>query len=636
MIRLEKNCHEPAGGQSRLRAKALPLIPILLALALLGGPIAWADCSATRPTCYSQGVPTSQDADINREFNDFAAIYLDALGTETTGCRGTAADKLNHKIANTLDAGGHYRGWLAGDSVGHAFAAALELQYYGTPADDAVMTRMRDSFASIPDTQDQDQQGCARYGNGCMDDYALTASGFAWMAAYEAKQGRSDNAAFYAQHSKDLLGKVFEPMKDATGSPASGSVCYFDLDPSTPAGLTCGGSSSGVGSSTRIIGVGHEQENPAYGFGLMTSVASACAGLFVAGTPCDFTTIDPATGLSWRDIATELARHARNKTLQGSQPLTFQTYQPYQAERKGGCLDFHSGLPWGRIDCGDPSYHYVPELFPLKRFYSFKVGYDFSDFGSAFKFDRWDPDYACRSPQQMYSREAFYGLNRYVVYNLLANQVWPGGSLNAHVNALASCGDGSCSGGETAASCPRDCAPRSYLGCYTDGETRALPQALGNGNSTIQSCVRAASDAGYRYAGLQWYGQCFAGNTLGYTLVDEAQCNTPCNANPSQMCGGAWRNSVYTGYVGCYTDQPNRALPFHMPGSGYTVPSCLQAAAAGSYLYAGLQWYGECFAGNSLGYSLVPEAECNTACSANPSETCGGAYRNSIWKVSVP
>lgn len=582
-------------------------------------------CTATRPACYSQSVLIGEDPDLNREFNDFAAIYLDALGTETTGCRAAAADKLNRKVAATLDAGGDYRGWLEGDSVGHAFAAALELQYHGTPADDAVMRRMRDSFEDIT----VQESGCDTYTNGCMDDFTLTASGFAWMAAYEAKQGRWATADDYTQRSKALLAKVFAPMKSSTGSPKSGSICYFD--PTLPVALACGGSSSGVGSSTRIIGVGHVQENPAYGFGLMTGVASACAGLFVAGSPCDFGTVDPATGLTWRDIASELARHARSKTAQGSQPLTFQAAGPTT-----GCLDFHSWPPTGRVDCGDPSYGYVPEHFPLKRFYGAKVGYDFSDFGSDFKFDRWDPDYACRSAQKMYSRDAFYGLNRYVVYNLLGNQIWPGGSLNAHVNALASCGNGTCSGGETTANCPRDCAPRSYLGCYTDAETRALPQVLGEGDHTVESCVRAASDAGYRYAGLQWYGQCFAGNTLGYTLVGEAECNTPCSANPSQMCGGAYRNSVYTGYVGCYTDQPNRALPFHLPGSGYTVASCLQAAAAGGYRYAGLQWYGECFAGDSLGYSPAPDAECNTACTANPSEACGGAYRNSIWKVSVP
>lgn len=61
----------------------------------------------------------------------------------------------------------------------------------------------------------------------------------------------------------------------------------------------------------------------------------------------------------------------------------------------------------------------------------------------------------------------------------------------------------------------------------------------------MESCVQKAAQAGYAYAGLQFYGWCFAGNTLGYTQVADSECNTPCSANASEMCGGGWRNSIY-------------------------------------------------------------------------------------------
>jgi WSC domain-containing protein len=83
-----------------------------------------------------------------------------------------------------------------------------------------------------------------------------------------------------------------------------------------------------------------------------------------------------------------------------------------------------------------------------------------------------------------------------------------------------------------------------YQGCFTDDGNRALPAWLGEGH-TIESCVAEARTRGYVYAGLQWYGQCFAGNVLGYSRVSDAECNTPCNAAPWQTCGGAWRNSIY-------------------------------------------------------------------------------------------
>ncbi|HEV7670870.1 MAG TPA: WSC domain-containing protein [Thermoanaerobaculia bacterium] len=88
-----------------------------------------------------------------------------------------------------------------------------------------------------------------------------------------------------------------------------------------------------------------------------------------------------------------------------------------------------------------------------------------------------------------------------------------------------------------------------YLGCYTDATTRALPVQMPGASNTIESCKAAAYNAGYKYAGLQYYGQCYAGNTLGYALVADSECNTACTGNPAQTCGGGWHNSIYsTGY----------------------------------------------------------------------------------------
>ncbi|HME41928.1 MAG TPA: C1 family peptidase, partial [Syntrophorhabdales bacterium] len=158
----------------------------------------------------------------------------------------------------------------------------------------------------------------------------------------------------------------------------------------------------------------------------------------------------------------------------------------------------------------------------------------------------------------------------------------------------------------------------SYAGCYTDSSTRALPNELSTGNETVESCTARAAQAGYAYAGVQYYGQCFAGNALGYTKVADSQCNTPCSANPAEMCGGSWLNSIYatgvnpSGYAGCYTDTSTRALPNELSTGGETVESCKTKAAQAGYAYAGVQYYGQCFAGNALGYTKVADSQCNT------------------------
>ncbi len=84
-----------------------------------------------------------------------------------------------------------------------------------------------------------------------------------------------------------------------------------------------------------------------------------------------------------------------------------------------------------------------------------------------------------------------------------------------------------------------------YLGCFADGSTRALPTLLIGSGATIETCTQAAFGAGLRYAGLQWYGQCFGGNTLGYAQLPEASCSTPCSSASGEICGGSWVNSVF-------------------------------------------------------------------------------------------
>jgi hypothetical protein len=173
----------------------------------------------------------------------------------------------------------------------------------------------------------------------------------------------------------------------------------------------------------------------------------------------------------------------------------------------------------------------------------------------------------------------------------------------------------------------------SYLGCFTDDTVRALPIAFPD-VTNIDSCVSAVAAAGYQFAGLQWYGQCWGGDTLGYAQAPESDCNTPCKKGGT--CGGAWRNSIYRAspspYIGCYTDDSNRALPVFL-GVKNSIRECRDAGQQAGYPYVGLQWYGECWVGNTIGYQLVDDSECNTPCKAGG--MCGGGYRNSIYSAST-
>ena len=82
-----------------------------------------------------------------------------------------------------------------------------------------------------------------------------------------------------------------------------------------------------------------------------------------------------------------------------------------------------------------------------------------------------------------------------------------------------------------------------YLGCFTDTSARALPNELIDSGATIESCTAAAKNAGYSFAGIQYGGQCFAGNEVGFEPA--TNCNMPCSADSNEICGGTWANSVY-------------------------------------------------------------------------------------------
>jgi hypothetical protein len=88
--------------------------------------------------------------------------------------------------------------------------------------------------------------------------------------------------------------------------------------------------------------------------------------------------------------------------------------------------------------------------------------------------------------------------------------------------------------------------PPYYQGCWVDNSNRALPNLLSSGGETVESCKLKAANAGWYYAGLQDGGQCFAGNNLGLSPAAEDECNMACSANPSEICGGAYRNSIWS------------------------------------------------------------------------------------------
>lgn len=183
-------------------------------------------------------------------------------------------------------------------------------------------------------------------------------------------------------------------------------------------------------------------------------------------------------------------------------------------------------------------------------------------------------------------------------------------------------------------------------GCWVDAPQRQLPVQLMESGATRERCVAAAAARGLRYAGLQYGGQCHGGNSLAGTPAAASDCSMPCTADAGQSCGGTWRNAVFdlgpstatmppvTQRQGCWVDDPRRALPVALMPSGATVASCVALARQLGFGFAGLQFHGQCWAGDSKGFALAKSpAECDTPCTADTTQNCGGGWRNSIWST---
>jgi hypothetical protein len=388
----------------------------------------------------------------NVEGNDYAAIYLDARrynpqDPSTRKYAEAAVQALRRKLKFTLQftppqASDPYpfQTWLAGAPAALVFAAATELndKAFPFPAElHELLECAAQQYFAIGDTQSD----CGSPGNACMDDYTVTAAGFGWAAAYQKRRHGDMAAQPYVERAKTLIRKAFMSLARERGS-----VCYYA--PANPPELVPSCDGSPADSRVRIISSEHTVENPVYGFGLMTSVAGAIAGLERAVPNFRFPWNEPLepgvpNSLTARAVANALFRHAQEKTLfDGS---------AFKRGLGGDCLDVSLrpnqcpasmlAIPPLKVNCDDSLLTFgekdKPRQFALNRFYH-KQGLDQPVSDAApiesrapvacrfYQFDQYeaklDSDYHSPDPQKR--RSVFYGDLRHVFYGIFGHELW--------------------------------------------------------------------------------------------------------------------------------------------------------------------------------------------------------------------
>ncbi|KAL2063424.1 hypothetical protein VTL71DRAFT_5229 [Oculimacula yallundae] len=187
-------------------------------------------------------------------------------------------------------------------------------------------------------------------------------------------------------------------------------------------------------------------------------------------------------------------------------------------------------------------------------------------------------------------------------------------------------------------------------GCYTEATNkRALSStAYFDDFMTLDKCAAACSS--FNWFGVEYGRECYCGDSPnpGSVPAPATECSFKCPGNGEQTCGAGNRLSMYSktsiplptvpstiySSEGCYTEATTgRALADkRYDDDTMTIEKC--ATTCTGFEFFGLEYYQECYCGNSLSAGSVPapSTECRFSCLGDPSQTCGGNSRLNVYK----
>jgi hypothetical protein len=332
--------------------------------------------------------------DANWDLNDYARIHVDA---EDPNCAQNAMYALTDKVRNELNySSTTFQQWLDGYIVTFIFAAAQRLGANGWANKDLddQLALVEDRFQHFTGPPPSGACGGDEL-NTCMDDLLGSASGYAWIAAYKARRTNRNTAAQIAekrqlgeQYLSDALTRVMSSTDRGHG------VCIRRLPLTGSQYLLCTGDvwdlTQGIAETLSVNG---QTQMIHYGFGLMTSVASAKIGLEEAGSGFYFNSDHVAIA---RGLMEEAQRHINTSNEFNADCI--------QRDGSGGLI--------GGMDCGRG---YRPNMYQLKPLYDGYFGgitnagtYQSNSFDSSlFHLGPWDNDFFS------YARYVAYGIEGY-------------------------------------------------------------------------------------------------------------------------------------------------------------------------------------------------------------------------------
>ncbi|CAH1274249.1 FCGBP [Branchiostoma lanceolatum] len=93
-------------------------------------------------------------------------------------------------------------------------------------------------------------------------------------------------------------------------------------------------------------------------------------------------------------------------------------------------------------------------------------------------------------------------------------------------------------------------------------------------------------------------------------------------------------------YKGCYRDASRRKFPTrYMTSNQQTTSLCVNFCRQYKFPYAATEYGNQCYCGREQDFSAIgsslPNAQCNTPCTGNPYQKCGGNWKMSVYKTAT-
>lgn len=303
--------------------------------------------------------------DANADLNDYGRIHQDA---DDANCGQAAMYSLTDKVNNHLDANSTtFQQWLDGFHVALIYGSAMRIGAQGWASQD-LDNQLYELSNRFQHNTNEPSGSCGNNEwNTCMDDLTGTASGYAWMAAYmKRRPNRWTQAEVDAKIAlaEQYLHKALKPIDPAVTAEQKNGICLRDKPAISPTNTytapLCNGTIAELNNGTaETFTLNGQKMMLHYGFGLVTSVASAKMGLELAGSSFAFTN-DEKTIM--KALMTEVSNHFDAGTRNFS----------FTCVKK----DLNAQNQWlgtytQNVDCG---WGYQPDMYALKAFYDTKLG----------------------------------------------------------------------------------------------------------------------------------------------------------------------------------------------------------------------------------------------------------------------